>query len=143
MMDSEAMGLSAEYPELRGVRKNFPANNEKEFVAYAKANEAKLNVGHAGLGSVSYIGCLLLQSAIGIKPAMVPFTGTAPVLNAMLGGEIDYECDPVLGTLSHVRAGTVKALSVAAKKRSPLLPDVPTSYEQGLPEFDIAPFYAV
>jgi len=125
------------------VRKDFPADNLKEFVAYAKANEAKLNVGHAGLGSVSYIGCLLLHSAIGIKPAMVPFTGTAPVLNAMLGGEIDYECDPVLGTLEHVRAGTVKALAVAAKKRSPLLPDVPTSYEQGLPEFDCAPFYGI
>ena len=74
---------------------------------------------------------------------MIPFTGTAPVLNAMLGGQVDYECDPVLGTLSQVRAGNVKALVVAAKKRSPLLPDVPTSHEQGLPEFDIAPFYAV
>jgi tripartite-type tricarboxylate transporter receptor subunit TctC len=143
LKDFEPIGISAEYPELLVVRKDFPANNLKEFVAYAKANEAKLNVGHAGLGSVSYIGCLLLQSAIGIKPAMVPFTGTAPVLNAMLGGEIDYECDPVLGTLEHVRAGTVKALAVAARKRSPLLPDVPTSFEQGLPEFDCAPFYAV
>lgn len=74
---------------------------------------------------------------------MIPFTGTAPVLNAMLGGQVDYECDPVLGTLSHVQAGNVKALAVAARKRSPLLPDVPTSHEQGLPEFDIAPFYAV
>ena len=74
---------------------------------------------------------------------MIPFTGTAPVLNAMLGGQVDYECDPVLGTLSQVRAGNVKALAVAARKRSPLLPDVPTSHEQGLPEFDIAPFYAV
>jgi tripartite-type tricarboxylate transporter receptor subunit TctC len=143
LKDFEPIGLSAEYPELLVVRKEFPANNLKEFVAYAKANEGKLNVGHAGLGSVSYIGCLLLNTAIGIKPAMVPFTGTAPVLNAMLGGEIDYECDPVLGTLEHVRAGTVKALAVAAKKRSPLLPDVPTSYEQGLPEFDCSPFYGV
>jgi len=141
--DFAPIGLSAEYPELLVVRKDFPANNFKEFVAYAKANESKLNVGHAGLGSVSYIGCLLLHAAIGIKPAMIPFTGTAPVLNAMLGGSIDYECDPVLGTLSQVRAGTVKALAVAAKKRSPLLPDVPTSYEQGVPEFDCAPFYAV
>src|SRR5882762_11852918 len=141
--DFEPIGLSAEYPELLVVRKDFPANNLKEFIAYTKSNASKLNVGHAGLGSVSYIGCLLLNTAIGIKPAMVPFTGTAPVLNAMLGGEIDYECDPVLGTLTHVRAGTVKALAVAARKRSPLLPDVPTSYEQGLPEFDIAPFYGV
>lgn len=75
--------------------------------------------------------------------AMVPFTGTAPVLTAMLAGEIDYECDPVLGTLSQVRAGAVKALAVAARKRSPMLPDVPTSHEQGLPEFDCAPFYGV
>jgi tripartite-type tricarboxylate transporter receptor subunit TctC len=141
--DFAPIGLSAEYPELLVVRKDFPANNLNEFVAYAKANADKLNVGHAGLGSVSYIGCLLLNSAIGIKPTMVPFTGTAPVLSAMLGGQIDYECDPVLGTLSQVQAGTVKALAVAARKRSPMLPDVPTSYEQGLPEFDCAPFYAV
>jgi tripartite-type tricarboxylate transporter receptor subunit TctC len=141
--DFEPIGLTAEYPELLVVRKDFPANNLGEFVAYAKANPEKLNVGHAGLGSVSYIGCLLLHSAIGIKPTMIPFTGTAPVLNAMLSGQVDYECDPVLGTMSQVQAGNVKALAVAAKKRSPLLPDVPTSYEQGLPEFDIAPFYAV
>ena len=141
--DFEPIGLTAEYPELLVVRKDFPADNLKEFVAYAKSNPSKLNVGHAGLGSVSYIGCLLLNAAIGIKPTMVPFTGTAPVLNAMLGGQIDYECDPVLGTLSQVRAGTVKALAIAARKRSPMLPDVPTSYEQGLPEFDCAPFYAV
>jgi hypothetical protein len=74
---------------------------------------------------------------------MVPFTGTAPVMNAILAGQIDYDCDPVLGPLAHVRAGTVKALAIATKKRSPLLPDVPTSYEQGMPEFDCAPFYAV
>jgi tripartite-type tricarboxylate transporter receptor subunit TctC len=141
--DFEPIGLTAEYPELLVVRKDFPADNFKDFIAYAKANPEKLNVGHAGLGSVSYIGCLLLHSAIGIKPTMIPFTGTAPVLNAMLGGQVDYECDPVLGTLSQVRAGNVKALVIAARKRSPLLPDVPTSHEQGLPEFDIAPFYAV
>jgi tripartite-type tricarboxylate transporter receptor subunit TctC len=141
--DFEPIGLTAEYPELLVVRKDFPANNLKEFVAYAKSNAGKLNVGHAGLGSVSYIGCLLLNSAIGIKPAMIPFTGTAPVLNAMLGGQIDYECDPVLGTLSQVQAGAVKALAIAARKRSPMLPDVPTSFEQGLPEFDCAPFYAM
>ncbi|HEY0441693.1 MAG TPA: tripartite tricarboxylate transporter substrate-binding protein [Xanthobacteraceae bacterium] len=141
--DFEPIGLSAEYPELLVVRKDFPADNLREFVAYAKANESKLNVGHAGLGSVSYIGCLLLNTAIGIKPTMVPFTGTAPVLTAMLGGQIDYECDPVLGTLSQVRAGNVKALAIAARKRSPMLPDVPTSYEQDLPEFDCAPFYGV
>lgn len=141
--DFEPIGLVADQPELLVVRKEIPVNNLKEFVAYAKANESKLNMGHAGVGSVSYIGCLLLNNAIGIKPTMVPFTGTAPVMNAILAGNVDYDCDPVLGPLPHVRAGTVKALAIAAKQRSPMLPDVPTSYEQGMPEFDCAPFYAV
>jgi putative tricarboxylic transport membrane protein len=141
--DFEPVGLIAEQPELLAVRKEIPANNLKEFVAYAKANESKLNMGHAGVGSVSYIGCLLLNAAIGIKPTMVPFTGTAPVMNAILSGSIDYDCDPVLGPLPHVRAGTVKALAIAAKKRSPLLPEVPTAAEQGLPQFECAPFYAL
>jgi tripartite-type tricarboxylate transporter receptor subunit TctC len=141
--DFEPVGLAAEYPELLVVRKDLPAKNLREFVAYAKANANKLNVGHAGVGSISYIGCLLLNSAIGIKPTLVPFTGTAPVLNAMLAGEIDYECDPVLGTLSQVQAGAVHALAIAARQRSPMLPDVPTSYEQGLGDFDVAVKYAV
>ncbi|HZR72059.1 Bug family tripartite tricarboxylate transporter substrate binding protein [Bradyrhizobium sp.] len=141
--DFEPIGLAAEYPELLVVRKDLPAKSLREFVAYAKANADKLNVGHAGVGSISYIGCLLLNSAIGIKPTLVPFTGTAPVLNAMLAGEIDYECDPVLGTLPQVQAGSVRALAIAARQRSPMLPDVPTSDEQGLGEFDIAVKYAV
>src|SRR6201990_3392370 len=141
--DFEPIGLIAVQPELLAVRKDFPANNLQEFVAYAKANESKLNMGHAGVGSVSYVGCLLLNRAIGIKPTLVPFTGTAPVMNAILAGNVDYDCDPVLGPLPHVRAGTAKALAIANRKRSPMLPDVPTSYEQGLPAFDCAPFYAV
>jgi tripartite-type tricarboxylate transporter receptor subunit TctC len=141
--DFEPVSLIAEQPEVLVVRKDFPANTLKEFIAYAKANESKINMGHAGVGSVSYVGCMLLDSALGIKPTMVPFTGTAPVINAMLGGQIDYECEPILGPLSHIRAGTLKALAVATKTRSPMLPDVPTSYEQGLPQFDCAPFYAV
>ena len=117
--DFEPIGLIAEQPELLAVRKEFPANNLKEFVAYAKANESKLNVGHAGVGSVSYVGCLLLNSAIGIKPTLVPFTGTAPVMNAILAGQIDYDCDPVLGPLPHVRAGTVKALADRGQEAEP------------------------
>ena len=141
--DFEPVNLTAVQPELLAVRKDIPANNLKEFAAWAKANQSKLNMGHAGVGSVSYIGCLLLNSAIGIKPTLVPFTGTAPVMNAILAGNVDYDCDPVLGPLQHVRKGTVKALAIAAKKRSALLPDVPTSYEQGFPQFDCAPFYAI
>jgi tripartite-type tricarboxylate transporter receptor subunit TctC len=142
-VDFEPIGLVAEQPELLAVRKDIPVNNLKEFVAYAKANEAKLNMAHAGVGSVSYVGCLLLNNAIGIKPTMVPFGGTGPAIIAMLGGQVDYVCDPILGPLPHVRAGTIKALAIATAKRSPLLPDVPTAAEQGMPEFDCAPFYAL
>jgi len=141
--DFEPIGLIAEQPELLAVKKDFPANNLKEFAAYAKANEKKLNMAHAGVGSVSYVGCLLLNSAIGIKPTMVPFNGTAPALTAILGGQVDYVCDPILGPLPHVRAGTIKALAIASKKRSALLPDVATSAEQGMPQFECAPFYAM
>jgi tripartite-type tricarboxylate transporter receptor subunit TctC len=141
--DFEPISLTAEYPEVFIVRKDFPANDLREFIAYAKANEDRLNMGHAGVGSVSYIGCLLLDAAIGIKPTLVPFTGTAPMVNAIVAGQIDYGCDPVLGPLGQIRAGNVKALAVAAKARIPLLPDVPTSGEQGMPSFDFAPFYAM
>jgi tripartite-type tricarboxylate transporter receptor subunit TctC len=141
--DFEPVSLTAEYPEVLYARKDFPANDLKEFVAYARANQDKLNMGHAGVGAVSYIGCLLLNDAIGIKPTLVPFTGTAPMLNAIVAGQIDYGCDPVFGPLAQIRTGNVKALALAAKARSALLPDVPTSFEQGVPAFDCAPFYAM
>src|SRR5258706_1198648 len=82
--DFAPIGLTVEYPELLVVRKDFPANSLKEFVDYAKSNAEKLNVGHAGLGSVSYIGCLLLHAAIGIKPTMIPLSAAAPALKALL-----------------------------------------------------------
>lgn len=142
-VDFEPVGLIAEQPELLAVRKDLPPGTLKDFVAYAKANESKLNMAHAGIGSVSHVGCLLLNAAIGIKPTMVPFTGTGPAMNALIAGQVDYVCDPILGPLPHVRAGTVKALAIATGKRSALLPDVPTAAEGGLPQFDAAPFYAM
>jgi tripartite-type tricarboxylate transporter receptor subunit TctC len=143
LKDFDPVSLIAEQPELLVVRKGLPVDTLRAFVAYARANPGKLTMGHAGVGSVSYVGCLLLNTAIGVKPTTVPFTGTAPVINAMLSGQIDYECDPVLGPLPHVREGTIKALAIATNRRSPLLPDVPTAREQGLPEFNCAPFYGV
>jgi len=142
-VDFEPIGLVATQPVILTTRKGFPANNLREFVAYAKANESKLNMGHAGVGSVSYTFCLMLNHEIGIKPTLVPFTGTAPVLNAMLGEQVDYVCDPILGPLPHVRAGTLKAMAIGTSKRHPALPDLPTSAEAGLPNFQAAPFYAM
>ena len=141
--DFEPIGLMSTQPVVVATRKGFPANNLKEFVTYAKANASKLNMAHAGVGSVSYTSCLLLNHEIGIKTTMVPFTGTAPVLNAMLGEQVDYVCDPILGPLPHIRAGTLKAMAVATEKRHPALPDTPTSAEGGLPGFQAAPFYGI
>ena len=141
--DFEPIGLVAEQPELLVTRKELPPNTLKEFVAYAKANESKLNMAHAGVGSVSYTGCLLLNAAIGIKPTLVPYTGTAPVMNALLAGQVDYVCDPILGPLPHVRAGTLKALAITSAKRHPALPDIPTSAEGGLPQFNLTVFFGL
>jgi len=142
-VDFEPIGLIAVQPVILTVRKGFPANNLREFVAYAKANQSKLNMAHAGVGSVSYTFCVMLNHEIGIKPTLVPFTGTAPALNAMLGEQVDYVCDPILGPLPHIRAGTLKAMAIGTSKRHPHLPDLPTSAEAGLPNFQAAPFYAM
>ncbi len=88
--DFEPIGLVADYPEVLVTRKDLPPNTLQEFVAYAKENETKLNMAHAGVGSVSHTGCLLLNAAIGIKPTLVPFTGTGPAMNALIAGQVDY-----------------------------------------------------
>ena len=142
-VDFEPIGLVAEQPELLAVRNDLPPTTLREFAAYAKANESKLNMAHAGIGSVSHVGCLLLNAEIGIKPTTVPFTGTGPAMNALIAGQVDYMCDPILGPLPHVQAGTIRALAIATGKRNALLPDVPTAAEGGLPAFDAAPFYAI
>jgi putative tricarboxylic transport membrane protein len=141
--DFSPIGLVVETPEVLVTRKDLPPNTLQEFVAYAKQNESKLNMAHSGVGSISYTGCLLLNAAIGIHPTLVPFTGSAPATNALLAGQVDYFCDPIVAQMSHVRAGTLKALAIAAAARHPLLPDVPSAAEQGLPQFSASPFYAL
>jgi tripartite-type tricarboxylate transporter receptor subunit TctC len=141
--DFAPIGLVVETPEVLVTRKDLPPNSLKEFVAYAKQNEAKLNMAHSGVGSISYVGCVLLNAAIGIHPTLVPFTGSAPATNALLAGQVDYFCDPIVAQMAHVRAGALKGLAIAAAARHPLLPDVPAAGEQGLPQFSAAPFYAL
>jgi tripartite-type tricarboxylate transporter receptor subunit TctC len=141
--DFVPIGLVVETPEVLVTRKDLPPNSLKEFVAYARQNEAKLNMGHSGIGSISYVGCLLLNSAIGINPTLVPFTGSSQVTNALLGGQVDYFCDPIVAQMAHVQARSLKGLAIATAERHPLLPDVPTAAEQGLPQFSAAPFYAL
>jgi tripartite-type tricarboxylate transporter receptor subunit TctC len=141
--DFAPIGLVVETPEVLVTRPDLPPNSLKEFAAYAKANESKLNMAHSGVGSISYVGCLLLNSAIGIKPTLVPFTGSTPATQALMAGQVDYFCDPILAQLPHIRAGALKGLAIAATSRNALLPDIPTSAEQGLPQFNASPFYAL
>jgi len=91
--DFEPIGVVAGTPVLILAKKDFPAKDLKEFVAYAKANSDKLNMAHAGVGSVSFTTCALLNSILGIKPTAVPFNGTGPAMNALVGSQVDYMCD--------------------------------------------------
>jgi len=141
--DFAPIGLIAELPEVLVTRKTLPPNNLTEFVAYAKANQAKLNMAHAGVGSVSYVGCIMLNTAMGIHPTLVPFTGSTPATQSLLAGQVDYFCDPIIGQMQQIRAGTLKGIAIAAPHRHPLLPDLATAAEQGLPQWEIAPFFAL
>jgi tripartite-type tricarboxylate transporter receptor subunit TctC len=141
--DFEPIGLIVDQPIVLVTRRDFPANTLQEFVAYAKANESRLNYAHAGVGSVSFTSCLLLNSAIGIKPTSVPFSGTAPAMNAILGSQVDYVCDTVLGAVPQYNADKIKVLAIATDKRNAALPNVPTSAEGGVPAFHAAPFFGL
>jgi len=129
------LGLVSTTPNIVFARKNFPANNLKEFIAYAKANGDKLKIGHSGIGAASHITCILFFELIGTQPTYVSYRGFGQTINDILGGTLDGSCDLVASVSLQVTAGTVKAFVVAADDRSPAVPDVPTSAEAGLPDF--------
>jgi tripartite-type tricarboxylate transporter receptor subunit TctC len=141
--DFEPVGLLAGTPILILARKDFPPKDLKEFIAYVKANEAKLNAAHAGVGSVSHVSCQLLNSVLGIKPTGVPFNGTGPAMNALVGGQVDYMCDQIVNAVPQINGGTIKAYAVATPERNPSLPDVPTTAEAGLPAFQAQAWNAI
>ncbi|MGE5715115.1 MAG: tripartite tricarboxylate transporter substrate-binding protein, partial [Acidobacteriota bacterium] len=141
--DFAPVGLAAGTPIVIVARKNFPAKNLKEFVAQAKASGDKLNEAHAGVGSVSFTTCSLLNSILGTKPARVVYRGTGPALNDLVSGQVDYMCDQIVNLVPQIQAGTIKAYAVALPQRSPALPDVPTTTEAGLPEFQVTAWNAI
>ncbi|HYR18092.1 MAG TPA: tripartite tricarboxylate transporter substrate-binding protein [Myxococcales bacterium] len=143
LKDFVPIGLAAGTPILIVAKKNFPAKDLKEFVAYAKANSEKLNEAHAGVGSVSFTTCSLLNSILGIKPTRVPYQGTGPALNDLVGGQVDYMCDQIVNLTPQIQAGSIKAYGIATEKRSPALPEVPTTKEGGLPEFQVSAWNAL
>jgi tripartite-type tricarboxylate transporter receptor subunit TctC len=141
--DFEPIGLAAGTPILIVARKDLPAKDLKEFVAYVKANETKINQAHAGVGAVSYTTCTLLNSIMKVRPTAVPYNGTGPALNALLGGQVDYMCDQIVNLVSQVQGGGIKAYAIATAERNPALPDLPTTKEAGLPEFEVSAWNAL
>jgi putative tricarboxylic transport membrane protein len=141
--DFEPIGLVAGTPVLILAKKDFPAKDLKEFVTYVKANSDKLNMAHAGVGSVSFTTCLLLNSILGVKPTSVPYNGTGPAMNALVGGQVDYMCDQIVNVVSQVNGGTILAYAIGTAERNPALPNVPTSKEAGLPEFQASAWNAL
>ena len=141
--DFEPVALLAGTPILILVRKDFPPKDLKEFIAYVKANEAKVNAAHAGIGSVSHVSCQLLNSVLDIKPTGIPFNGTGPAMNARGGGQVDYMCDQIVNAVPQIKGGTIKAYAVATPERNPSLSDVPTTKEAGLPAFQAQAWNAI
>ncbi|MDR2240661.1 MAG: hypothetical protein LBE33_09480 [Zoogloeaceae bacterium] len=141
--DFEPIGMAAGTPILVVARKDFPAKDLKEFVAYIKANGDKLNEGQAGVGSVSFSTCIMFNVLAGAKPTRVPYTGTGPVINDMMAGKIDYACDQIVSVASQIQGGSIKAYAIATEARSPALPDIPTTAEAGLPEFKVSAWNAL
>jgi tripartite-type tricarboxylate transporter receptor subunit TctC len=132
--DFAPIGQVASFPFVIATRKDFPASNLKEFIAYVKANDTKLNQGHAGVGSMFFTSCLLLNSLLGTKPTLVPFTGGAPAMNALVAGQTDFMCGDVV-TGGPQYPDKIKILAVTSPARNPAIPDVPNVVEAGLPEF--------
>jgi tripartite-type tricarboxylate transporter receptor subunit TctC len=142
--DFEPIGLAAGTPILIVARKDFPAADLKEFVAKAKDTGTRLSQAHAGVGSVSFTTCTLLTSQLGVKHhRVVAYRGTGPALNDMVGGQVDYMCDQIVNLVEQVNAGAIKAYAIATAERSPALPNVPTTKEAGLPQYEVSAWNAL
>ena len=143
LKDFEYVGQVADVPMTLLARKDFPANNLKELLAYTKLNEDKINLANAGLGAVSQLCGMLLQRAVGQKWTAVPFQGTAPALAALLGGQVDILCDQTTQTLPHIKADKVRLYGVTTKSRIQSLPDTPTLDEQGIKDFEVIVWHGI
>jgi tripartite-type tricarboxylate transporter receptor subunit TctC len=135
-VDFAPIGMVAGTPVLILGKKDFPPKDLKEFIPYVKANVDKLNMAHAGVGSVSFTTCLLLNHILGVKPTSIPYNGTGPALTALIAGQVDYMCDQIVNVVQQINAGQIKAYAIGTAARNPALPNVPTSKEAGLPEFE-------
>jgi tripartite-type tricarboxylate transporter receptor subunit TctC len=141
--DFAQIGLVVDQAVLIIARKDFPADDLKGFLAQLKTNSDKLNMAHAGIGSITHFSCLMLNAVIGAKPTLVPFNGSAPAINALVGSQVDYMCDPISDTVQQIQAGTIKVYATGTAKRSAALPNIPTTAEAGFPEFAVSAWYGL
>ena len=143
LTDFDYIGQVADVPMTLIARKDFPANNLREFNAYVRANKDKINLANAGLGAVSHLCGMLLQQALGVELTTVPFQGTAPAMTALLGGQVDILCDQTTQTIPQIKAEKVKFYGVTTKHRIQALPDAPTLSEQGLADFEVVVWHGI
>jgi tripartite-type tricarboxylate transporter receptor subunit TctC len=130
--DFTPVALIADVPIALLVRKDLPVKDFKEFIAYAKANQAKMQFGSAGAGSATHLGCVVLNTAMGTNIIHVPYKGTGPAMQDLVAGRIDFLCEIISTAKPQIDGGTVHALAIMTSERSPVLPDLPTAREQGL-----------
>jgi tripartite-type tricarboxylate transporter receptor subunit TctC len=142
-IDFDPIGMVSEMPQLLVARKDFAPKDLKEFIAFVKTNSDKINVGHAGVGSIFFSTCLLLHSILNVKPTLVPFNGGAPAMNALVAGQVDYMCADIVTAAPQLQASTIKGYAIASTSRNPAIPTVPTSTEAGLPEFQATGWFAL
>jgi tripartite-type tricarboxylate transporter receptor subunit TctC len=126
------IGIVNYTPQAIVAKKDTPARNLKDFIAYLQANQGKLNYGHAGVGSIAHVSGLVFNAKFGIKPNLVPYRGTGPAIQDLIAGQLDYMIDQSLNVIPQIKAGTIKAYAIAAPERLSSLPDVPTTEEQGV-----------
>jgi len=143
LTDFEYVGQVLDVPMTLLGRKDLPPNSGAELVGYVKANAAKLTLAHAGLGAVSQLCGMLFERALDVKLTSVPFQGTAPAMNALLGGQVDILCDQTTQTIPQIKAGNVKFFGVTTKARIKALPDAPTLHEQGLKDFEVVVWHGI
>jgi tripartite-type tricarboxylate transporter receptor subunit TctC len=130
--DFTPVALIAEVPTVLIVRKDLPVKDLKEFVAYARKNQDRMSFGSGGTGSAIHLACVVLDAAMGTHINHIPYRGTPPAMSDLQAGRIDYLCDVATTAKAQIDGGTVKAIALMDRTRSPALPDVPTTLEQGM-----------
>jgi tripartite-type tricarboxylate transporter receptor subunit TctC len=141
--DFEPVGLINDGAMALVARKDFPAKNLKELIDYVKANKDKINLANAGVGSASHLCGMLFMSALNTDFTTIPYKGTGPAMNDLLGGQVDFMCDQTTNNASQIKADKVKAYGVTTVARLPALPDVPTMSEAGMPNFTVTVWHAL